>query len=436
MKQKINQTQSLSLQTNLSLQNSLKILSLSVQDLITEIKEYAESNPAVEVVENNKSSSLEDYLEKGDYQSNKNSSQDFDSKSYIESISQKQSLKEYLLSQLHLVENLSTQELSLGELILSNIDEQGFLVKELWQIVKDDEQPYLNKVLSILQRLDPIGCCCYNSIHSIFIQANNYEQTPDDVLDFLSFLYNHKKVDQLDGELNIKEVSLELSLDEEEINEILYFISYHFYPYPTVFYNQTINYSNYVIPELELIEGNHVIPLDNVFPQLILNDEFQSYKEEGLNREDNKFINRYINEAKGYFSFLNSRKETILKIAKAIFTFQENFYEEGWSSLKVMTLKNIAEQLNLSESTISRGVKDKYIKTPLGNIELKRFFSQGVGSFSDEMISRVKIKEDIKVILEEHDKISDQKIADILNHRGIIISRRTVNKYRLELKES
>lgn len=154
-------------------------------------------------------------------------------------------------------------------------------------------------------------------------------------------------------------------------------------------------------------------------------------------KETYKFLREKFESAKWFIACIQQRRETLMKIMRAILERQYEFFEKGPKCLKPMIYKDIAEEINMDISTISRVVNGKYVQSPMGIHELKYFFSEGLATDSGEEVSNKHIKERLKEIIESEDKVSphsDDRLAEILNGEGIHIARRTVAKYREQLR--
>jgi RNA polymerase sigma-54 factor len=200
--------------------------------------------------------------------------------------------------------------------------------------------------------------------------------------------------------------------------------------------------AQYIIPDLVVRkdEGEYVLILnDEVLPVLRVDPEFERIRDEaGDDKDARRFISDHSREARYFINSLVQRENTLLKAARSIVEFQRDFFIGGPRFLKPLTLKDVAGEIGVHEATVSRITTNKYVQTDWGLFELKYFFTNsisGAGS-SGSRVSKVAAKEVIKDILAEADpnqKISDQKLSDLLARRGINLARRTVAKYRKEL---
>lgn len=436
--------QDMKLKMSPQLLQSISLLALPLQNLKLKIKEEVEKNPALEFVNENQSLSFDEFVERkredfdpfenssdagytaGKWQGNENSKRQF----MEGTISREESLQEHLISQLH-IQPISEQEIEIGELLIYNLDDNGFHMEEPELLVSDDSIGTLNKVKSIVQQLDPIGTCTKDYIESLLIQTDiigRYtEGTKEVIRDHLELLNRGKYQD----------ISKKTGLSLDDIDDILYFIKY-LEPFPGRQFS--MEKPSYVIPDLivKKRDGDFfltineeeipVLQINSYFEELIDKDSTQDKEQKELNR----FVNTSVRDAKWFMNTINLWNSTLLKTSRAIVEFQRDFFRKGPKYLVPLTLKDIAHEIDMNESTISRISRGKYIQTEWGVFELKYFFSNAVSSGN----SKTSVKEIIKEIIKEsksEKKLSDQKICDLLKMRGINIARRTVAKYRKEL---
>ena len=206
--------------------------------------------------------------------------------------------------------------------------------------------------------------------------------------------------------------------------------------------------ANQITPDfiIEKVDGNYIITLnDKAMPSVTISPQYLEMldktkgrrKKTEREREVNKFLREKIESAKWFLYSIEQRRQTLLKIMRAIFEKQHAFFEHGPRALKPMIYKDIADEIGMDISTISRAVNGKYVQSPQGIHELKYFFSEGLKTDDGEEISNKHIKELIKEIIDNEPKnkpYSDDKIAKILQEKGIQIARRTVAKYREQMK--
>jgi RNA polymerase sigma-54 factor len=361
---------------------------------------------------------------------------------------EKQSLNEQLMSQLRLL-NLSPELFRLGEEIIGNIDEDGYLAVGLEDIVKDLELfenikiPYdqAEKLLKQIQHFEPLGIASRNLQECLLVQLEEKDINPKikniakKILSEYFDDFTSKRYEALENKLKIT---------RDELKEALNIIQ-HLNPKPG---EGTLTNTDVqqITPDLivEKVDNKFIVYLnDKNIPQIRINPEYEFILKKKLKKiksgdekELKKFIKEKLDAAKWFIDAIEQRKITLLRVMNLIVEKQKDFFEYGEKHLKPMIYKDIAETLNLDISTISRVVNGKYVQSPVGIHELKYFFSEGLETESGEAISNKNVKIRIKEIIENEDKsnpYSDDEIAKILNQEGIKIARRTVAKYREQL---
>ncbi|MCG8452199.1 MAG: RNA polymerase factor sigma-54 [Spirochaetales bacterium] len=426
---------------------SIKLMAMPMVELREAIRQEIEKNPALEVAreagdvvappESAVPSSLSErdpFANSSDPGYQPSFSGDPDSKQrFLEgAISRAPSLQDRLVEELRISETNSIL-ISLGERIIWNLDRNGFHQENPQTLLNEGEESFLPLALEHVQNLHPIGCACQNWQESILVQARIRGDAPEGferfVLDALPLMEKGKP----------DEVRSKLKFRKEDWEELLEYIPL-LNPFPGRQYSE--DHADYVIPDLEVrrIEGEFVLTLnDEVLPVLRVDAEFEALKDEASgDKEAKKFITDHAREARYFINSLAQRDNTLLKTAKAIIDFQRDFFVGGPRHLRPLTLKDVANEIEVHEATVSRITTSKYMQTDWGLFSLKYFFSNsisGAGS-NGSQVSKVAAKEVIKEILEEagtHKRISDQKMSDLLAKRGINLARRTVAKYRKEL---
>jgi RNA polymerase sigma-54 factor len=427
---------------------SIQLMALPLQDLKARIEEELEKNPALEVIEDPKTISydeapsgqrendeyFEDYSDSGFSPTGYDDEAGDAKRKFMEgALARPESLQDHLLWQLSL-QPISEDLRSVCELLIRNLDENGFHREDPKTIVPPDKLPLLEEGIKLVQRFDPIGVCVKDYKESLIVQAmQNPDAPPYTVLilqEYLELLERGK----------IKEIAKKLKITEKEVEECLSFIK-TLTPFPGREFSSEP--PRYVIPDLmvTLKEGQFVIILnDEEIPVLGLNPFFtniQNHPEAQKLKEVKQFVNNRVKEARWFIQSIHQRNQTLLKVAKAIVEFQRDFFLKGPKYLRPLTLKDIAQEIGVHEATVSRITTSKYIQTEWGIFELKYFFSNsisGAGSTGSQY-SKEAVKQIIKEIIEQEGgkNLSDQKIADLLSKRGIQLARRTVTKYRKEL---
>lgn len=363
-----------------------------------------------------------------------------------------ESLSEYLLLQLrHL--NLDEELYRLGDEIIGNLDDDGYLKRNLAEIVEElDMFEHLTismeeaeQLLKRIQKFDPVGVAARNLHECLLVQIQNSSFDP-----YYSYLAEQILIHHFDDFINKRfdAIRQKLNLSEETLKAIIAVIQ-KLNPKPGEG-NIVSEQLNQITPDfiIEKVDDNFVITLnDKHLPSVTVSKTYlemldgnKKKKKKNLREKDAyKFLKEKFESAKWFIACIQQRKETMLRTMRAILEKQYRFFELGPKFLKPMIYKDIADELQLDISTISRVVNGKYVQSPMGIHELKYFFSEGLSTDSGEEVSNKHIKERIKEIIEEENKqspLSDDKIAEILNEEGIHVARRTVAKYREQLRLS
>ncbi|CEG28964.1 RNA polymerase factor sigma-54 [Bacillus sp. B-jedd] len=341
-------------------------------------------------------------------------------------------LEEYLLSQLE-PGRFRNDELKLVRQVILNIDENGYFRGDLNEIatITNVALEDAEACLSEIQQLDPPGIGARSLQECLLLQLDSIgEKVPlaNTIVSGYFVEFAEKKWKQLARDLK---VSL---ADIQEIHDLLQKLN----PRPgAAFHHEK---AAYVVPDVLAAHINgtwHVQLLQGTVPAISLNQEiYQSVMNKG-DDQAKKFIQENYQDFQWLAKSIKQRNETILKVAAKIIEKQPMFFACGKGGLLPMTMKDIAEALDIHESTVSRAVRDKYIGTPFGTFELKSFFTSAVQGGDEQSASSDHVKKLIAGIIEEEDKmrpVSDQDIAGQLKEReGISVSRRTVAKYREQL---
>jgi RNA polymerase sigma-54 factor len=434
---------------NSQLLQSIQIMALPLQDLRIKIQEELEKNPALELLEEPQSLSLEegqkknseeyDYFEdSSDPGFTRGSGYDEEGgdakRRFMEgALSRPESLQDHLLWQVRL-QPVCKEVVEVCELLIRNLDENGFHREKPEILVPEGKKRLLEKSLRLVQALDPVGVCTADYRESLLVQTRARPDAPEHAPDILQ---NHFEALERG---KYKEIAKALKIDEEDVEDALLFIK-TLTPFPGRLYSGEV--PRYVIPDImvKLKDGQFVIILnDEEIPVLGVNPFFagiQDSREKKETKEVKQFVSANIREARLFINSIQQRNQTLLKVARAIVEFQREFFIRGPKSIKPLTLKDIAAEIGVHEATVSRTTTAKYMQTEWGIFELKYFFSNsisGAGS-TGSRFSKEGVKQIVKEIIEKEGGkgLSDQKISDLLSERGISLARRTVAKYRNEL---
>jgi RNA polymerase sigma-54 factor len=434
---------------NSQLLQSIQIMALPLQELRIRIQEELEKNPALEMLEEPQSLSLEEgqkrnseedeyFEDSSDPGFTRGAGYDEEGgdakRRFMEgALSRPESLQDHLLWQVRL-QPVREELIAVCELLIRNLDENGFHREKPGVLVPEGKKRLLEEALQLVQKLDPVGVCTADYRESLLVQAASRPDAPEYAI---AILQDHFEALERG---KYKEIAKTLKIDEEDVEDALQFIK-TLTPFPGRLYSGEA--PRYVIPDIvvKLKDGQFVIILnDEEIPVLGVNPFFADIQDSRATketREVKQFVSTNIREARLFINSIQQRNQTLLKVARAIVEFQREFFIRGPKSIKPLTLKDIAAEIGVHEATVSRTTTAKYIQTEWGIFELKYFFSNsisGTGS-AGSRFSKKGVKQIVKEIIEKEGGkgLSDQKISELLSERGISLARRTVAKYRNEL---
>ncbi len=408
------QKQSQKISITPQLRKSIELLHLSRFELVQRIEREIESNP---------------FLEKNDYEtdfSNQASIDDFDF-----DFAASESLKSSLLNQINDL-NLSTSDYEISESIVNSIDETGRLADSLSEIEGFLDYKYAyktieNNLINIIHKLSPTGVGFRDFKECIFLQIKKSDIS-DTELEIANKILYKISSDDLDECFNTLVYS---GYDESDVKKTIQIIR-NCDLSPGLNYEET----NYIYPDLKItLESNDKISTQFItdnFPSIVLDEEFVKETQKALKKDPNESLSKNIEEAKWLISSIRRRNDTVLKVGEMICKRQIDFLGNNPLKVSPLTNKDISDELGVHPSTISRIIKSKYIDTPKGIIPLKSFLASSVSK--TRMVTPLQLMDQIKKIIdEEKNPLSDQKIVQMLNLRGFGLARRTITKYRKQL---
>ena len=344
------------------------------------------------------------------------------------------SLADHLLWQLSLQSDDATLR-EIGEAIIGNLNDDGYLVASLDELAAMGPWPLdqVEHALRLMQGFDPVGVAARDLQECMMLQLRHLglEGTPSEriVTEHLRALQNHQ----------IPEISRKLGMSIEDLKEHVEVIR-HLDPKPGLRFNPTP--SQYVTPDVyvEKIDDEYIVFLnEDGLPQMRISPTYRRLLDKDGNHgeETRAYVRDKFNAARWLIKSVQQRQNTIYKVARSIVNFQREFLDQGIEHLRPLVLRDVANDIGMHESTVSRVVTNKYMHTPQGVFEMKYFFHSGISSSYGESVSSVTIKQRIKKIIESEDAkkpLSDSKIVSILQREGLVLARRTIAKYREELK--
>jgi RNA polymerase sigma-54 factor len=349
-------------------------------------------------------------------------------------LSTSSSLSDHLLWQLSLQSD-DEKLREIGSAIIGNLDDDGYLVASLDEIAAMGPWPSedVERALKLVQSFDPIGVASRDLQECLLLQIRHLglEGTPTEriVTEHLRLLQNHQ----------VPEISRKLGMPIEDLKEHIEVIR-HLDPKPGSRFNPS--QSQYVIPDVYVVkvEDQYVAGLnEDGLPQMRISPVYRRLLDKNSENSDETraYVKDKFRSALWLIKSVEQRQKTIHKVATSIINFQKDFLDHGIEHLRPLVLRDVANDIGMHESTVSRVVTNKYMHTPQGVFEMKFFFHSGISSSYGESVSSVTIKQRIRKIIEAEDPrkpLSDSKIVSILQREGLVLARRTIAKYREELK--
>ena len=357
------------------------------------------------------------------------------------------SFNQFLKNQLHSF-SFNKEDLEIAEFILGSLDQFGYLRRDLIDISDDlaftlginADENKIQKILDKIYLLDPAGIGAKNLQECLYLQLKRKKSTKNisnavKIIKDLFDEFSKRHFDKIKAKLNISDEDLRESISEiEKLN-----------PKPGGAYNENTKMNSSIVPDftVEVIDGNVKLKLNSRnAPDLYVSEEYKNmlsgYSESKEKTKSQKdavmFIKQKLDSAKWFIEAIKQRNQTLIMTMSAIVDFQKEYFITGdEKKLKPMILKDIAEEITMDISTISRVANSKYVDTPYGTKLIKSFFSEGIKNSKGEDISTIEVKKTLESIIESEDKkkpLTDDQLTKLLNKEGYPIARRTVAKYR------
>ncbi|MBN2437701.1 MAG: RNA polymerase factor sigma-54 [Deltaproteobacteria bacterium] len=468
LKQNLKLTQQLIMTPQL--QQAIKLLQMSRLDLVDMVQQEMEENPLLEEITSDEDSEVEKKIEPAETAEEDREEpqtvqrteeltgegdgrEDFDWDNYLEDygpmgvtydrkestapswdnlLAAKPSLTDHLMWQLHL-SRFSEDERHIGEQIIGNLDHNGYLVATPDEIAIQEKvvSDFVEGVLKKIQEFDPVGIAARDLRECLLIQAKMTGSARSLVE---RIILDHLR----DLEIrNYAHIARKLKVSIEDVLAAVLIIS-HMDPRPGSVYNE--ERIEAIVPDVYVFksdDGYKILLNDEGLPRLRISNFYRGIMggmNSGAKQESGKrYIKERIQSATWLIKSIQQRQKTIYRISESIVRFQKAFFDRGIGSLKPLILRDIADDVQMHESTISRVVTNKYMHTPRGLFELKYFFGSGIQKTGSDNVSSKSVQEDIRKIISGEDPrkpLSDQEIVRRLGVSGINIARRTIAKYR------
>ena len=467
----LNQKLQLKLSQKLSPQQIqlMKLIQLSTLEFEQRLSTEIEENPALDTINENQEKENDDFELEDNFENEDVNNDEIDISDYLSDddipeynlrsnnyseenetaipYASGTSFNQYLKSQLHSF-SFNEKGLKIAEFIVGSLDQFGYLRRDLIDISDDlafslgidANENKIQKILDKIYLLDPPGVGAKNLQECLLIQLKRKKYTKQisnaiKITEDLFDEFSKRHFDKVKSKLNISSDELKESISEiEKLN-----------PKPGGGYNENIKINSSIVPDftIEIIDGEIKLKLNSRnAPDLYVSEEYKNmlsgYSESKEKTKSQKdavlFIKQKLDSAKWFIEAIKQRNQTLIMTMSAIINFQKEYFLSGdEKKLKPMILKDIAEEITMDISTISRVANSKYVDTPYGIKLIKSFFSEGIKNSKGEDISTIEVKKTLESIIDNEDKkkpFTDDQLTKLLNKEGYPIARRTVAKYR------
>jgi RNA polymerase sigma-54 factor len=421
------QQQSLKLAMTQELTQAIALLQYSAQELSSFLENKALENPLLQV-ENNHIQPINPLIDRNRRKHTKNTEND-----WIEQIAAKSSsIEDQLLNQLTL-RKYSSIQLKIIKHLIENLDVNGYLISDPEEIANqlDVHLELVEESIIVIQTLEPAGIGARNLQECLLIQLERENLKDDLALTILTHYFIPF------AEKKWKQIAKELNIPLQKIQEIFDTIQ-QLNPRPGALLEQ--ENASYIIPDAiveRFGDGFAVRLCDDILPKISFNDHYYQKLTTTKDSQVSRFLQEKVQDYQWILKSIEQRKETLTRVVSKIVEKQTRFFENGKEYLVPMTMKEVAGELEIHESTVSRAVKEKFVQTPIGTFPLKSFFTSTIQTVSNERTSSSQVKNEIASMIDSEDKqrpLSDQEIVEKLKtSQGIVVSRRTVAKYRDQL---
>lgn len=450
------QTQSQSMVLAPRMLRGLDMLAMSLPELRAELNRELETNPVIEDVERTlekdtvsqkeREAADRERSQEDDYPEDDSAPDSFYEadaeamdrrRSFLESRTTEETLEEHLLSQIATSE-IDEAHFQLAEILIGELNDDGYFsgsIPDLVMVTGESEEK-IREVLGVIMTFDPPGCGATTLEECLLAQIDKLDSSPyqDEVRELLE---NRLLKDVAEGRL--ANVEKTLGISHERYADVLSALR-TLDPRPARAYSRSGKGVNYINPEVHAVKtvnGWEARVDARSLPEIRISPRYLKMLEDpATDAETKEYIRAKIASVKELKDAIAKREETVTDIAQAIFDAQSGFFEHGLKGLRPLTMQEIADAVGVHAATVSRTVNDKYVSTPRGTVELRRFFVSGFATADGGVVSKDAVYDALKEIVGSEDRskpFSDDKISELLKAKGYSVARRTVAKYRAAL---
>lgn len=432
---------------------ALDMLAMSLPELRAELNRELETNPVIDDVERTLEKDTvsqkeretvdEERSREDDYPSDDSAPDSFYEadadtmdrhRSFLESRASEETIEEHLLSQVK-TSQLGESDFPLAEILIGELNDDGYFsgsMPDLVMVTGESEEK-IREVLGVIKTFDPPGCGAVTLEECLLAQMDKLDSSPyrDEVRELLE-----KRLLKDVAEGRIAGVEKSLGMSHERYADVLAALR-TLDPRPARAYSRSGKGAACVNPEVHAVKtaaGWQARVDARSLPEIRISPRYLKMLEDpSLDGETKEYIRSKIASVRELVEKIRKREETVLNIAQAIFDAQPGFFENGLKGLKPLTMQEIADVAGVHTATVSRTVNDKYVSTPRGTVELRRFFVSGLATGDGDMVSKDAVFDALKAIVDAEDpsdRLSDDRISALLKEKGYRVARRTVAKYR------
>jgi RNA polymerase sigma-54 factor len=438
------------------MRQSLNMLAMSLPELRDELYREMSNNPVIDDIEQTlERETISDRERKSDEEvrsresdypeddSDENAaySRDADAlerrQRFFDSQTKEETLEEHLLAQLS-TSDMTDAERAIAEMVIGDLDDSGYFAGAVPDLVMVSGEPEetVRSAMRKVMLLDPPGCGATSLEECLLAQTDKLDSSPyqQEVRELLE----HGRLKDV-AEGRTEKVEEDLGTSEERLPDVLAALR-SLDPRPGRAFSRSGRSVAYVNPEVHAVkaDGRWTARVDaRSLPEIRVSEKYlKMLHDPSVDAATKEYIRGKVEAVRAFKDAIEHREETVTKIAQAIFDAQPGFFDRGLKGLRPMTMQEIADKVGVHHTTVSRTVRDKYVSTPRGVVELRRFFTSGVASGSGEAVSQESVMAALKATVEAEDAsnpLSDDRIAAELKKAGYVVARRTVAKYRAKM---